>query len=300
MGKKVGRFRGPDGRAAYIRAYRAAVATLPTPSDSFDVRTSLGSVHGYRWTGADSEAVPVALIPGRSAGAPMWADNLASILRAGRTVYVMDAVGDAGLSEQSAPLTAFADQAIWIEEAFQRLGVDRVHTVGHSFGAATAAVHAVHHPERVATLALLEPAFVLRRPPAATFLWATLAIIGPKSWREHALAKIGGVDVADVRARTPVGEMISAGAQHYDSSGLPTPRPLSRTHLERLTMPVYVAIAGDRSLAGGERAAARARTLADATVDVWPSTTHSLPMQVPEELALRLRSFWDRSSPVTR
>lgn len=57
-------------------------------------------------------------------------------------------------------------------------------------------------------------------------------------------------------------------------------------------MPVYVAIVSDRSLAGGQHAATRARSLPDATVGVSPATTHSLPMQVPEKLAQRLASFW--------
>lgn len=290
----MGRFRSPEGRSEYVRAYDAAMAALPPPTDSFDVPTSVGTVHGYRWAGSGEESVPVALLPGRSAGVPMWGDNLTDLLRSGRTIFAMDALGDAGLSEQSAPLPTFADQAVWVEEAFQHLAIDLVHTVGHSFGAATAAVHALHHPQRVATLALLEPAFVLRWPPPATFWWATLAILpGPASWRDHALAALGGVDVEDVRAKTPIGEMISAGVEHFESA-LPTPRPLSTAQLQQLTMPTYVAIASRRSRAGGTRAAARAATLPDATVDVWPATTHSLPMQVPRELAQRLGRFWDR------
>lgn len=293
----IGRFRNPAGRAAYVRAYEAALAVLPSPTDSFDVPTSLGLVHGYRWAGADTGSLPVALLPGRGAGVPMWGDNLADLLRTGRTIVAMDALGDAGLSEQSAPLPAWADQAVWVEETFRSLGLGRVHTVGHSFGAATAAVHVLHYPERVATLALLEPAFVLCWPPPAAFVWATISVLpGPGSWREHALAALGGVQVQDVRARSPIGEMISAGVQHF-ASALPTPRPLSRTQLQQLTMPTYVAIAARRSQTG-RRAVARATTLPDVTVDVWPATTHSLPMQVPRELAQRLDSFWGRAEPV--
>lgn len=293
----IGRFRSREARWEYVRAYDAAMAVLPSPTDSFEVRTSLGRVHGYRWAGWDEESVPVALLPGRGAGAPMWGDNLADLLRCGRTLYAMDALGDAGLSEQSAPLSDLADLALWVEETFEGLGVDRVHTAGHSFGAATAALHALHHPERVATLALLEPVFVLRWPPPSSFLWATVALLpGPASWRHHALAALGGVAVQDVRAQTPIGEMISAGAQHFVSA-LPTPRPLSTAQLRRLTMPTYVAIAGRRSQAGGRKAAARAATLPDATVEVWPQTTHSLPMQVPQQVAQRLGRFWSRWSP---
>lgn len=60
-------------------------------------------------------------------------------------------------------------------------------------------------------------------------------------------------------------------------------------------MPTYVAIAERDSLAGGDTAAQRARTLPRATVDVFPETTHSLPMQAKERLAVELPSFWNEA-----
>ncbi|MFC7531478.1 alpha/beta fold hydrolase [Actinoplanes sp. GCM10030250] len=293
MGEKIGRFRSEEGREAYVRAYHVAMATLPEPAETFDLATSLGTVRSYRWAGNDPRLTPVVLLPGRSSGVPMWAENLPGLLESGRTLIAMDAVGDAGLSVQTAPIRTSAMQARWVDEALEAMGINRANTVGHSFGGATAALHALHHPARVATLTLLEPVFVLRWPPASTFFWATVSILpGPRSWRDHALAAIGGVSVDEVRADSPVGTMISAAAQQFRAD-LPNPRPLSDDNLARLTMPAYVAIAGDQSLAGGERAAARARHLPHATVQVWPGTTHSLPMQVHEQLAGRLRAFWD-------
>ena len=54
--------------------------------------------------------MPVMLIPGRSSGAPIWADNLVAF-SSHHPVVVFDALGDAGLSVQAAPLTDMADQA---------------------------------------------------------------------------------------------------------------------------------------------------------------------------------------------
>ena len=53
-------------------------------------------------------------------------------------------------------------------------------------------------------------------------------------------------------------------------------------------MPTYVAIADRDSLAGGGAAADQARRLPDGTVDVWPDTTHSLPMQAKDKLDAEL------------
>jgi len=295
MGNKIGHFRSEAGRASYVRAYETAMAALPAPSETLDVTTSLGTVRAYRWAGADPRLTPVALLPGRSSGVPMWSENLPVLLESGRAVIAMDAIGDAGLSVQTAPLRSFALQATWVDEALDEIGADKVHAVGHSFGGATAVAHALRHPDRVATLTLLEPVFVLRMPPPSTYVWATLSMLPvPRRWRDHALAKIGGVSVEDVRADSAIGTMISVGAQQFQAA-LPNPKPLNDEELALLAMPTYVAIAGERSLAGGQRAAARAELLPAATVEIWAGTTHSLPMQVHAQLGRRLRDFWDEA-----
>lgn len=293
MGHKIGRFRHEAGRRTYMRAYEAAMAALPKPSEALDLPTSLGTVRAYRWAGTVAGLTPVVLLPGRSSGVPMWGENLAGFLTSGRAVIAMDALGDAGMSVQTAEMATFTLQATWIDQALERLGIGQAHTVGHSFGGAIATAHALRHPDRVATLTLLEPVLVLGQLPVSTFLWATVSVLPvPRTWRDHALARIGGVSVDDIRAESPVGTMIAAGTQHFQAA-LPTPRPLTDDELRRLTMPTYVAIADGQSLAGGQRAATRAKRIPSATIEVWPGTTHSLPMQVHEQLAQRLGDFWE-------
>lgn len=292
---KIGMFRSASGRETYLRAYDAAMANLPTPSTARDVPTSLGSVRAYEWTGSAPDREPIVLLPGRSSSVPMWGENLPGFQATGRTIIAFDAMGDAGLSVQTAPLRGSQDQARWVEEALDGFHVSRVHTVGHSFGGATAAAHALHYPERLASLTLLEPVFTLHRPPLSTFFWASIASLPvPPAWRDHALAAIGGLDINQVREQTPIGDMIAAGTAHF-AAALPTPRTFSDDDLAHLTMPAYIAIAARASLAGGEAAAARARKIPHAEVELWPNTTHSLPMQVATALGTRLSAFWDHS-----
>ncbi|MCT9819586.1 alpha/beta hydrolase [Microbacterium sp. W1N] len=135
-------FRDEAGRRRFARAYEAAMAELPPPTATRMLPTAFGQVRAYVWEGRRADAVPVVLHPGRGAGAPMWADNLPGLLGAGRTVVAWDAFGDAGMSQQSAALRSAADQAAWVDDALDALGMAVVHVVGHSFGAATAARHA--------------------------------------------------------------------------------------------------------------------------------------------------------------
>lgn len=297
---KLGKFRSDEHRVEFAVAYEAALRAMVPPSLTTDVETTFGTVRTYTWQG-EPAIPPVLLVPGMRAGAPMWAENLPDLLASGRTIIAVDALGDAGMSVQTTPIRSPHDQARWLDEALESLSVSRVHSMGHSFGGATAAGHAARFPRRVASLALLEPVFTLRWPPPATFAWATIATLPlPGAWQDHALAALGGVTVEEVRTPSPIGTLIAAATRTF-TSALPTPRPLSNQQLAALLMPTYVAIASHHSLAGGVSAATRADAhLPEAVVEIWPNTTHSLPMQAREPLAARLRAFWKSADERTR
>lgn len=287
----VGHFRSADGRDSYVAAYEEAMSVLPPPTDTHDVTTRFGTVRAYEWSSPrTADTVPVVLVPGRSSGVPMWGENLPGFLREHR-VLAFDALGDAGLSVQGTPLTSTDDQALWIGEALDGLEVEVAHVVGHSFGGASAASFAKRFPEKVRSLTLLEPVFTFGYPPPRMLFWASVSSLPglPASWRDTALSKVGGVD--DYDSNDAMARMIAEGSHHF-SAALPTPSPLNDDELRALRMPTYVAIAERDSLAGGEKAAARARQLDDAQVAVFPDTTHSLPMQAKDRLNSELPDFW--------
>ena len=104
----VGQFRSVAGRNEYVTHYQEAMRRFPTPPDmTADIDTDFGAVRVYEWhTPETRDSMPVVLIPGRSSGAPMWADNLAAFSSRHR-VIAFDALGDAGLSVQAAPLGGY-------------------------------------------------------------------------------------------------------------------------------------------------------------------------------------------------
>lgn len=287
----VGHFRSAKGREEYTERYQEAMTVLPSPTVAYDVQTDFGVVRVYEWSTPETrDTVPAVLVPGRSSGVPMWSANLEGFAQT-RRVLAFDALGDAGLSVQVAPLLSFEDQAAWIDQVLEELAPNGVHLVGHSFGGATAAAYARLHPVRVRSLTLLEPVFTFGYPPLSMLWWATVATLPglPEGIREHALSEIGG---GEYDGNDPIARMIEAGTKHF-SAELPTPSPLSDEEAGQLTMPVYVAIAGRDSLAGGQAASDRARDiLPDGQVQVWEDATHSLPMQEAGPLSVFLDEFW--------
>jgi len=293
-GPGVGHFRTPEDRQAYEEAYAEALGHLPEPTETHEVETSFGTVRAYAWVDEQHpDATPVVLLPGRSAAVPMWGDNLPDYIEH-RTVYAFDTLGDTGLSQQSVAMRDIGDAARWVDEAMAGLAIERAHLVGHSQGGGLAAAVAVRHPERLASLTLLEPVLTLGMMPLSIIL-TTIPVslpFFPDSWRASALNRIGGVSDDEVDPDDPLARMIAVGSASYSSSGLPSPSVLSDTDLEALPMPVYVAIASGSSLAGGEAAAEKAQLIPDAQIKIWPDTTHSLPMQVAPALDAELETFW--------
>ena len=295
----VGHFRSAEGREAYVAAYADAMDAMPEPTAVHDVQTGYGSVRVYEWsTEQNREQTPVLLVPGRATGVPMWTENLPALARE-RRILAFDALGDSGLSEQAVPFASFEDLARPVDDVVRRLAPEGAHLVGHSFGGATAAAYARHFPHRAVTLTLLEPALTLSMPPADLMFWAMVSSLPlvPDGIRETALQKVGGEEMESaVIQDDATARMVAAASEHFKAA-LPQPRPLTDEELSRVTMPTYVAIASSDSLAGGASAAQRAGHLPQATVQTWPNTTHSLPMQAAGGLEPVLLDFFAAHDP---
>ena len=181
----VGHFTSGQGKDEFTAAYRSAMRLLPEPDATIDARTSFGIVRLYRFDGENTDATPLVLLPGTASGSPVWADNLPG-LRADRTVYTVDLLGEPGASVQDRPVESDEEQARWLDEALAGLPHPRFHLVGLSIGGWTATNLAVHAPRRVASLVLLDPAVTFADLPLETVVRSIPAAVPwlPRSWRD--------------------------------------------------------------------------------------------------------------------
>lgn len=109
---------------------------------------------------------PLLLIHGGLIGGEAFVPLLAEASLIGRYRGIRyDRRGYGGSSRAEAPFT-IAQQAADARALLEHLGVSRAHVAGHSYGGAIAMQLAVDAPDRVASLALLEPAgFAGGAPP---------------------------------------------------------------------------------------------------------------------------------------
>jgi hypothetical protein len=117
----VGHWRTVAGQQAFATSYAAAMRLLPEPTRTLNLSTDYGTVRVYEFvTPATRARTPVVLLPGRTASAPMWLENLPD-LAAGRPAYALDTLGDAGMSVQTRALIDGADQAAWFDQVLSRV-----------------------------------------------------------------------------------------------------------------------------------------------------------------------------------
>lgn len=253
--------------------------------------SDFGIVRVYSW--GNSDGVPMFLLPGHSSGAPMWIDNINDFSKENK-VYAIDALGDAGKSRQEVPLKDMNDVNTYIKEVMDKLELDKVNLVGHSFGGGYASNFALAYPEKINTLVLLEPAFALNYPSGSVMFWATISSMDflPKSIRDYGLSKISNEDVSNISSDDPLAKMISIGSSGFKTE-LPTPKVLNKEDIRSFDKPVYVAVA-DNSLITTNKTTECAELFPKGSVKVYKNTTHSLPMEVSEELTNDLNKFWGK------
>ncbi|MFI7585053.1 alpha/beta fold hydrolase [Kocuria sp. M1N1S27] len=284
----VGHWNSAQGHAQFLEAYETAMRDMPEAAETRDVRTDHGFVRVYRFAGT-GDAGPLVLLPGRSSPTPVWADSLPALLEIG-DVYALDLLGEPGMSVQEVPIDSDADHAAWLDQVLQQLPEDRFTVVGMSIGGWTAVNLAVHAPERVASLVLVDPVLTFSRIPAGTAVRAIPASVPwlPSSWRDSFNSYTAGrAPVEDV----PVARMTETAMRAY-SIRLPQPAPIGEQALSGLRMPVLVVLAGKSVMHDVDRSSRVAgRTLRDGTVRVYPDATHAVGSERAAEIAEDIRVF---------
>ncbi|HWQ83864.1 MAG TPA: alpha/beta hydrolase, partial [Anaerolineales bacterium] len=160
-----------------------------------------------------------------------------------------------------------------------------------------AANYASRYPQRVASLALLEPVFVFTGLKPALLLKLIPATLpfAPKSYRDAVLKEIGGSQEAELDLEDPVVRMIALGSEAFVRH-IPMPVQITPEQMQAWEMPVYAAMAANSALHDSEQAAAAARAnVRQVQVKNWPGASHSLPMEFPAEIDAELLDFMQAS-----
>lgn len=281
---KIGRFANDASKQRYDRIYRALEDTWPVPSTQLDIPTSFGTTH-VRKSGTGTET-PIVLVHSLGANSLQWHIVIEDLCR-DRVVYALDTIGTAGRSVQTAPLTGESDFATWVGEVLNGLGVDRVHLIGYSQGAWHAVLVALHSPERLASVTLIEPGGVFDKPSWRVLLKMIRA--GMRRTDEN-IRKLNdwtspGYVLGDLEFA------LAKEALNY-RPGIGWARKLDNAEVQSISVPTLLISGAETVVSNPERVAARlSDLLPDAEVEIYAGTGHGILGHIPDRVIPRLMKF---------
>jgi pimeloyl-ACP methyl ester carboxylesterase len=285
--RRVSRFTSEQARQRFLQAYDVAMQAWPQPREEQDVQTSFGTVHVHRY--GPRSGAPIVLLHGAAGTASNWYPQVA-VLGAAHPVYAIDTIDDPGRSAPDRVVIGSQENAAWLDETLAALGLDAVHLVGLSYGGWLAVVTALHRPQRLASVTLIEPGGLQPVPFRfyANVLTGALATLAPRRtrpWFAHLLANHALVMPPEHLA--PV--MLAARTWRTDR---PAARHLGDDELRSIQTPLQLLLAARSSLLRPEQARARVkRLLPAARIEIVPGAGHGLPLEQPALVNQRILDF---------
>jgi pimeloyl-ACP methyl ester carboxylesterase len=245
-----------------------------------------GTTHLYHRPGTGP---PLVLLPGRGAPGLMWRPELVAQLGT-RPVYLVDTIGDVGRSVQKVAIDEPAALVRWLDDVLAALDVGPVDLAGASYGGWVVLNQAVRSPERLRSIALVEPVGLAELSKRRFLLWGIacgLAAMAPDPLRRRAAVRLRQGALTDARARR-IGRM--AYTKHRFN--LPRPGVVTDDQLRSVTLPALVLLAERSEVHDPVLAQKRAMSyLADVEVELVPGAGHSLPVDQAEQVGRRLAAF---------
>jgi pimeloyl-ACP methyl ester carboxylesterase len=270
----------------YLDAYDAVLALWPVPVEALDVPTRFGKTH-VNISGLPEKPAMV-LLPGFGANSTMWFPNISDLSSRYR-VYAVDTIGQPGKSIPTRQMNA-QNSPEWMRDVFDGLGIEKAHLVGVSLGGWLSLNFALHAPERVRQIVLLDPAASFERMSAAFFWhslipimiyptrdgliryfrWMTQSYQVDRSWAELML-----LGILNMRPQPPIRATVFNDAE-----------------LRRMKAPTLLLVGGRSVIYDPERACQRAtRLMPNLEAEIIPEASHALTMEKSEIVNARILQF---------
>ena len=232
-------YKSKAGQQAVERLYRGVLQRWPVPNRQVMVPTR----HGETFVIASGEpnATPLVLFHGSGTNSSAWMGEIAAWAQHYR-VYAVDVIGEPGLSAPSRPSLHSTAYVEWLDDVWDRLGLESAGIVGVSLGGWLGLEYAVKRPARVASLSLVSPSGVGAQNNLLLLKAGVLLMLG--SWgRRKALSLVTG----PTNLRADVSDALLLRFRHFRPRMEKLPIRTDE-ELASLRMPVQLIVGGKDAL----------------------------------------------------
>lgn len=264
----VGVYRSPSGRHAVERSYREHLQRWSIPLRQRTLATREGETFVLDCGPAD--APPVVLLHGAGSNSAIWQADAPRWSQT-RRVYMVDLIGEPGLSAPSRPSLDSDAYALWLDDLLDELGVDAAALVGVSLGGWVATDYAIRRPGRVERLGLLAPGGIGRQRYGAVLAALALMPFGNRGMRLALRFALGPGSVDD-----RVIDYMLLIQRNYRPRRETLPI-FSDEHLKSITAPLFVVLGTcDRMLSSQDTAERLTRLQPTASISLLAGVGHGL------------------------
>lgn len=283
----IKRFGPPPVPRRFLAAYDRVLARWPLPVESIDLASEFGRTR-VQVCGPD-DAPPLVLLSAGGATSTVWFANVADLARDHR-VHAVDTIGDVGRSRPDGRLITDRNELmIWLDGVLDGLGLLGAAVIGHSYGAWIALSYALHAPQRVRALALLDPTQCFAGLRTGYVLRAVPLFVHPTAGSMRRLLRW---ETAGRELDPDWLELVALGAAGFPKPTVIGPRP-EPERLAGCTVPTLVLLA-EQSRTHDVAAVTQAarRVMPRALIATLPRVSHhELPMRRAAELDRQLLAF---------
>jgi pimeloyl-ACP methyl ester carboxylesterase len=266
------KWRSPKAEAKFRRMEDELWAEFSRRPEAVDVETERGTTRAYRWAGAGD---PIVFLHGIGGTSLLWAPYAERL--AGREVWSIDILGDAGRSVQRLPYHEPDELGGELDQALTALTIDRAHLVGHSLGGWLSLNLMIRRPSHVASALLLDPVGIGRLHLLGFMLWGVPVLLGtyaPRPVQQSMARRFRMPLLNDKRAMR-----LMLHGQINHPPRIPRLLPFTDDELRAVAVPTAVLVGARTEAFDADEVVTRAKaTLPHASVALVPDAGHAFPV----------------------
>ncbi len=287
-------YRSEKGKQAIRETYDQLLGAWGVPVEPLEIAPRYGET---RVNAAGAAALPpLVLLHGvGDDSALMWVYN-AKALAAKRRIYAVDTLGGPGKSEPGEKYGPGFDDAEWLDDVWDGLGLSGTSVAGVSHGGYLAQLYAIRRPERVRRIACISAGTPIGKgSPMKTMLKVFLpeAAFPTKGNVKRLLCKMSGKNAGAFTDNPLVLAHFTALLRGYNNMAMTPHKVTLFTEAEVSGIrdrALYLAGERDPLLTADGKAASEKLGM---NVRFYPSAGHGLNHELPEEIDERLIEWFE-------